>query len=85
MISCPEFLARLSEIVPFSPINETMLVRIFEVQLKGVIALLEKQHIDIEITEKAKNLLATRGSLRNTEHVRWRVRYVTISAVLSQR
>ena len=47
----PEFLARLSEIVPFSPINETMLVRIFEIQLKGVIALLEK----------AKNLLATRG------------------------
>ena len=57
----PELLARLSEIVPFSPINETMLVRIFEIQLKGVIALLEKQHIDIEITEKAKNLLATRG------------------------
>lgn len=57
----PEFLARLSEIVPFSPINETMLVRIFEIQLKGVVALLDKQHISIEITEKAKNLLATRG------------------------
>lgn len=57
----PEFLARLSEIVPFSPINGTMLVRIFEIQLKGVVALLEKQHIDIEITEKAKILLATRG------------------------
>lgn len=57
----PEFLARLSEIVPFSPINETMLVRIFEIQLKGVIALLDKQHIELEITEKAKNLLATRG------------------------
>ena len=57
----PEFLARLSEIVPFSPINETMLVRIFEIQLKGVIALLDKQHIELEITEKAKSLLATRG------------------------
>lgn len=57
----PEFLARLSEIVPFSPINETMLVRIFEIQLKGVIALLDKQHIELEITEQAKNLLATRG------------------------
>lgn len=57
----PEFLARLSEIVPFSPINETMLVRIFEIQLKGVVALLEKQHISIEVTDKAKNLLATRG------------------------
>ncbi|WP_455593556.1 ATP-dependent Clp protease ATP-binding subunit [Bacteroides sp.] len=57
----PEFLARLSEIVPFSPINEAMLIRIFEIQLKGVVALLEKQHIDIEITERAKSLLATRG------------------------
>lgn len=57
----PEFLARLSEVVPFSPINETMLVRIFEIQLKGVVALLEKQHISIEVTDKAKNLLATRG------------------------
>lgn len=57
----PEFLARLSEIVPFSPINETMLVRIFEIQLKGVTALLDKQHIELEITEKAKSLLATRG------------------------
>ena len=57
----PEYLARISEIVPFSPINEHMLVRIFEIQLKGVIALLDKQHISLEISEEAKRILAHRG------------------------
>lgn len=57
----PEFLARLSEIVPFSPINEEMLVRIFEIQIKGVVALLDKQHIGLEISEEAKKALAYRG------------------------
>ena len=57
----PEFLARLSEIVPFSPINEDMLVRIFDIQLKGVTALLEKQQIGLEINPEAKMLLANRG------------------------
>lgn len=57
----PEFLARLSEIVPFSPINEDMLVRIFEIQMKGVVALLEKQGISIEISDEAKRELAHRG------------------------
>ena len=57
----PEYLARISEIVPFSPINEHMLVRIFEIQLNGVIALLDKQHISLEISEEAKRILAHRG------------------------
>lgn len=57
----PEFLARLSEIVPFNPINEQMLVRIFEIQLKGVLSLLEKQGIALEITEEAKRELSHRG------------------------
>ena len=57
----PEYLARLSEIVPFSPINEDMLVRIFEIQLSGVIALLDKQNITLEISDEAKRILAHRG------------------------
>ena len=57
----PEYLARISEIVPFSPINEDMLVRIFDIQLKGVIALLDKQHIFLEISEEAKRTLSHRG------------------------
>lgn len=57
----PEFLARLSEIVPFSPINEDMLIRIFEIQLRGVTALLDKQGIALEISDDAKRTLAHRG------------------------
>lgn len=57
----PEFLARLSEIVPFSPINEDMLTRIFDIQLKGVVALLDKQHISLEISDEARKELACHG------------------------
>lgn len=57
----PEFLARLSEIVPFSPINEDMLIRIFDIQIKGVVALLDKQGISLEISDAAKRELAHRG------------------------
>lgn len=57
----PEFLARISEIVPFSPINEQMLVRIFDIQMKDVKKLLDKQGIDIEISEEAKQMLAHKG------------------------
>ncbi len=57
----PEFLARLSEIVPFAPINEDMLVRIFGIQMRGVTALLDKQGIAIEIAEAAERMLAHRG------------------------
>jgi ATP-dependent Clp protease ATP-binding subunit ClpA len=57
----PEFLARLSEIVPFAPINETMLVKIFEIQLKSVYEALSKQGIELEMDEETKKMLATRG------------------------
>lgn len=57
----PEFLARLSEIVPFSPINEDMLIRIFDIQMKSVVALLDKQGIAIEISDDARRTLAHRG------------------------
>lgn len=57
----PEFLARLSEIVPFAPINEDMLIRIFEIQMKGVVELLNKQGIRIELSDEAKKKLAFRG------------------------
>lgn len=57
----PEFLARLSEIVPFSPINEDMLVNIFNIQLKGLNAQLEKQGIELIIDDETKKILANRG------------------------
>ena len=57
----PEFLARLSEIVPFSPINENMLLQIFNIQLRSLNAALEKQGIELEIDEATRRLLAGKG------------------------
>lgn len=57
----PEFLARLSEIVPFAPINESNVVRIFEIQLKSLIDALYKQGIAFEIEEEATKMLALSG------------------------
>ncbi|CAM4072440.1 ATP-dependent Clp protease ATP-binding subunit ClpA [Pedobacter westerhofensis] len=57
----PEFLARLSEIVPFAPISEKNVVRIFEIQLKSLIDALYKQGIGFEIDEEAKAMLALSG------------------------
>lgn len=57
----PEFLARLSEIVPFSPINEDMLLRIFNIQLKSLHSALEKQGLELEIDEHTQRILANKG------------------------
>lgn len=57
----PEFLARLSEIVPFDPISEDILLKIFDIQFNGVKKLLEKQGILIIISDDAKKMLAHKG------------------------
>ena len=57
----PEFLARLSEIVPFSPIKEEMLLKIFDIQFKGFRKLLQAQNMDITLTDEAKKTLAFKG------------------------
>ena len=57
----PEFLARLSEIVPFSPIREEILLKIFDIQLNGVRKLLDKQGIGITISDDARKMLAHKG------------------------
>jgi ATP-dependent Clp protease ATP-binding subunit ClpA len=57
----PEFLARLSEIVPFSPIGESILMQIFEIQFQGFRKLLTAQNMDIELTDAAKKELAFKG------------------------
>lgn len=57
----PEFLARLSEIVPFSPIHEDILIKIFDIQLQGVIEVLDKKDIQLQISEEAKRMLAHKG------------------------
>jgi ATP-dependent Clp protease ATP-binding subunit ClpA len=57
----PEFLARLTEIVPFAPIWEENVVKIFDIQLKGLTDLLHKQGITLEISEEARKHLALAG------------------------
>ena len=54
----PEFLARLSEIVPFSPIREDILLKIFDIQFNSVRKLLDKQGIGITISDDARKMLA---------------------------
>ena len=57
----PEFLARLSEIVPFSPISEDILLMIFDIQFNGLRKLLDRQGIAIEISDDARKLIAHKG------------------------
>lgn len=57
----PEFLARLTEIVPFAPISEENVVRIFDIQLKTLTEALDKQGIRFDIQPEAKKMLALSG------------------------
>ena len=57
----PEFLARLTEIVPFSPITEEIVLNIFQIQLNNFIKILNRQGINLEVDAKAKDYLAKSG------------------------
>lgn len=57
----PEFLARLTEIVPFSPITEKIVRMIFEIHLKGLMKTLAEQQITLEIEEKTRERIAMSG------------------------
>lgn len=57
----PEFLGRLTEIIPFSPITENAVVNIFNIQLKPLIVLLEKQGITLQLDDEARKALALEG------------------------
>ena len=57
----PEFLGRLTEIIPFAPINEEMVQKILTIQLKSLYAALEKQGIQLKLTETVIHQLAQKG------------------------
>ncbi|WP_395078087.1 AAA family ATPase [Flavobacterium sp.] len=58
----PEFLGRLTEIIPFAPINVKSVSRIFEIHLKKeLLQLLEKLDITLEIDEADKEKIALMG------------------------
>ena len=57
----PEFLARITEIIPFAPINENMAEKIFSIQLKSLIKALSRLGIDFSISDEAIKNLALNG------------------------
>ena len=57
----PEFLGRLTEIVPFAPISKDIIVMIFNIHLKSLYKMLEIQGIELTIDEGAKEKLAMSG------------------------
>ena len=57
----PEFLARLTEIVPFSPITEEMIDRIFDIHIKNLLKTLKEQNIKLVIDESARKYVTKVG------------------------
>jgi ATP-dependent Clp protease ATP-binding subunit ClpB len=57
----PEFLGRLTEIIPFAPISQKIAVKILEVHLKNLFKALENKKIKLEIEDDAKERLALLG------------------------
>jgi len=57
----PEFLARLTEIVPFSPITDKTVAQIFDIHMKGLLKLLAEQDITLTLTPEARQAIALRG------------------------
>lgn len=57
----PEFLARLTEILPFSPITGEMISRIFDIHIKNLVKSLDAQDITLEIDESARNYITKVG------------------------
>jgi ATP-dependent Clp protease ATP-binding subunit ClpB len=54
----PEFLQRINNIIPFAPISEEMATKIFEIQIKGLVASLNLQGITFELDKDAIKHLA---------------------------
>ena len=57
----PEFLGRLTEIIPFAPISEAIVLMIFDIHMKSLYKLLDLQGIRLEIEQDAKKKLAFSG------------------------
>lgn len=57
----PEFLARLTEILPFSPITEEMIYKIFDIHIKNLVNSLDNQDIKLEIDDSAKQYITKVG------------------------
>jgi ATP-dependent Clp protease ATP-binding subunit ClpB len=57
----PEFLGRLTEIIPFAPISEENVVKIFDIHLRNLLKSLDSQGIELKLDQDAKEILAKSG------------------------
>lgn len=57
----PEFLARLTEILPFSPITKEMIYKIFDIHIKNLVKSLADQNIALKIDDTAKQYITKVG------------------------
>lgn len=57
----PEFLARLTEIIPFSPITAEMIDKIFDIHIKKLLKTLDEQHIELVIDDTAREYVTKVG------------------------
>jgi len=57
----PEFLNRIDEIIIFNYLGKSEIKKIVDLELEKVAKRLEKKNIKIDVSEKAKDLLAKRG------------------------
>jgi ATP-dependent Clp protease ATP-binding subunit ClpB len=57
----PEFLGRLTEIVPFAPISKENVVKIFDIHMKSLYKSLKDKGIGLEIDQNVKEKLAMSG------------------------
>jgi ATP-dependent Clp protease ATP-binding subunit ClpB len=57
----PEFLGRLTEIVPFAPMKQEIVRGILDIQLKSLYSALDKQGIKLNISKEALDFIAEQG------------------------
>ena len=60
----PEFLGRLTEVVPFAPISEELALKIFDVNYKKLLITLKEMEINLKIEEPTRKALANSGFSR---------------------
>jgi ATP-dependent Clp protease ATP-binding subunit ClpB len=57
----PEFLNRVDDVIVFRPLSREDLMRIVDIQLRGVARLLAERELRLEVTPEAKELLVAEG------------------------
>ncbi len=57
----PEFIARITELVPFAPIDEMAATQILDLQLAELIHTLRQQHITLDVSSEARAALVEEG------------------------